>query len=1208
MKSSSETQDSAGLGGIKAWKAYSLLWESGQSPDVHEFLREHLTLTDKEIVEILCVDQCQLWQRGERVFAESYLISYPRLLDDSELAVELIYGEFLARERLGEPVSLDEFTDRFPIYADRLRLQVELHRAMNATQDSELTGNNSVRGRVGAPGSNVKYRKSDSYFGLNQVSSTSTLTHRSGQISLGPTFPEIKGYQIQSEVGRGAMGIVYRAWQASLKRSVALKVLRSGAEDVEHVSRFRTEAEAAAQLRHPNIVQIYEVGEAEGRPYLAMEYVDGGSLARHLGGKPQPHLIAAQMVETLARAIHFAHERGIIHRDLKPGNILWVSGGVVSGEWHSQWTDAALPTTHHSPLTTHQVKISDFGLAKRLDDNSCQTQTGMILGTPSYMAPEQAAGTKELIGPAVDVYALGAMLYELLTGRPPFLAATVPTTLHQVQSQEPVSPRRLQPTLPRDLETICLKCLEKKPNKRYDSAFALAEDLARFQSNLPILARRIPSSERAWRWCRRNPVVATLTGSLVLLLAVLLGTSLINNARLEAQLERVERAEKEKTDKLWDSYLASAQASRWSGRPGRRFDGLEAVAQAAGIRSDLRLRNEAIALLTLPDVRFAKRLPNGMPAGSASVTFEPDFKHYARSDGEGNITIRQIEDDQEVQRLPGFGSHAWHMKFSPDGRFLLALYHNPGGERIWDWRQGHLTLESTPGESFEFIPDSTKIVVGKKDGSLSLYDLATRKYSHRIQVGSPRDWGYRGIIHPNGKLMAVALVTPPDVKVFDIAKGEVVYTFHPSQQGNLAWNCDGSQLAHLSSEQITVWNLGSWAPPFVLNTPYAHTTSGCFSPRDGLLASAGWDGMLRLWDPAAGRELLALHGAVVPQFSRDGSLLAGTREDQGIHIWEVTTSSQYRVLHSPLGSIRVLGADFNPDGTLLVQVSGAGATLWNVADGRTITTLPTGPCNAAVFSLDGSALFTRSAVGIQRWAIVTKSNGLVFGPPELVATLPWEAPYSTLERASNGMLAAGLREEGAVCLLDPRKPKEVIKLRGHTGSGYWLAASPDGRWIANISYWDFPDKVRVSDLRTGKVVWSYPQAKSVSFSPDSRWLATGGDSCRVWEIGTWDRERMVPAPPGLGAVIHAAFAPDGRSLAIAYETRVVRLVDFPSFEEMATLPAPDLPGASRLTFSADGAYLACSIEKVGTQLWDLRGIRAKLEELNLDWHPGSDPN
>jgi hypothetical protein len=302
-----------------------------------------------------------------------------------------------------------------------------------------------------------------------------------------PAFPAegVRGYELLRELGRGGMGVVYKARDTRLNRVVALKMIRAGghADDGQR-QRFRVEAEAVAGLQHPNIVQIYEVGEANGQPFFTLEFVPGGSLAARLDGIPFPPMQAARLAEQLAAGVHSAHRQGVIHRDLKPANVLLTADGTP--------------------------KITDFGLAKRLESGVGQTASGAVMGTPSYMAPEQAQGKAGQVGPPADVYALGAILYECLTGRPPFRATTQYDTLLQVMSQEPVPVRRLQPKCPRDLETITLKCLAKEPHKRYASAADLAHDLGQFLGGKPVLARPVPAWERAWKWGRRRPTVASM--------------------------------------------------------------------------------------------------------------------------------------------------------------------------------------------------------------------------------------------------------------------------------------------------------------------------------------------------------------------------------------------------------------------------------------------------------------------------------------------------------------------------------------------------------------------------------------------------------------------------------------------------------------------------------------------------------------------------
>jgi tetratricopeptide (TPR) repeat protein len=380
------------------------------------------------------------------------------------------------------------------------------------------------------------------------------------------------GYEVEGELGRGGMGVVYLARKVALNRPCALKMILAGPHGGSAAAaRFRAEAEAVARMRYPGIVQIYHVGEAGGLPFLELEYLPRGNLERMLNGTPWPPAESARLVEDLARAIAEAHGKGIVHRDLKPGNVLLDADG--------------------SP------KVADFGLAKILDSDSELTRTQTVLGSPSYMAPEQAEGRSHLAGETTDVYALGAILYTLLTGSPPFRAATAIETLAQVKSVEPVPPSRTQPGLPRDIETICLKCLEKSPGRRYPSARALAEDLHRYLTGESILARPAPAWERAWKWARRKPTVAAALAIGALAASIFLGVAILYNQRRTELLRRTQEAERAAVDRgrlLIGAYsrlvsdvqekLGDTAATRWirQGLLTTAIEGLDEVARSPG--------------------------------------------------------------------------------------------------------------------------------------------------------------------------------------------------------------------------------------------------------------------------------------------------------------------------------------------------------------------------------------------------------------------------------------------------------------------------------------------------------------------------------------------------------------------------------------------------------------------------------------------------
>jgi hypothetical protein len=486
-------------------------------------MSELATAPRDRLLESLRADQVERWHGGERRLVETYLASVPDLRGDDDAVLDLIYNEVVVRDELGEEPAPEEYLHRFPHLDAALRRQFTVHRLLAS---SALRAASDTSGSRQAPSTDV-------FAG-------DTHPEPAGEPA---DWPSVPGYEVLEEVGRGGMGVVYKARQTKLNRVVALKLIRSPAAEVS--ARFHTEAKTAARLQHPNIVQIHECGDSASGPYVALEYVDGGSLARKIDGTPLLPREAAELLLPLARAMHYAHGQGVVHRDLKPANVLLVSGGVVSGEWSS-------PTTHHSQLTTHQPKITDFGLAKYVDADSGQTKSGAVLGTPSYMAPEQASGHSREVGPAADVYALGAILYECLTGRPPFKAATAMETMQQVVHEDPVPPRRLLSATPRDLETICLKCLRKEPRKRYLSAEELARDLERYVGGVPIRARPVSGWERTVKWTIRHPAAAVLlvlTAAAVTAALVLWATFTKELATFTRQLE-TEKTEARKQEKI----------------------------------------------------------------------------------------------------------------------------------------------------------------------------------------------------------------------------------------------------------------------------------------------------------------------------------------------------------------------------------------------------------------------------------------------------------------------------------------------------------------------------------------------------------------------------------------------------------------------------------------------------------------------------------
>lgn len=489
------------------------------------------SLSDRSVAaQRACDELSRKLRAGHDCRAEEFLKDQPAIGDDSDAVLELLYTEFIVREQLGQKPQPQAWLDRFPQWRHELTQIFEVHALVDG-------GDTHGEGQFDTQRQQLS----------SDADGATVATKRQS----------IGGYEILQETGRGGMGVVYQARQRGLGRIVALKMVLSPHDERER-ARFRAEAEATARLSHPNIVPIYEVGEDEGRPFLSMEFVAGTSLEKRLATSVLAPKDAAELLFTISGAVAYAHEQGIIHRDLKPANILLRDeGGRIKSESHA--ASSLIP------------KITDFGLAKILDDGQARQQSLAIVGTPSYMCPEQSAANG-IIGPAVDVYALGAILYETLTGRPPFRGPTAIDILAMVRTHEPVPPSQLTASIPRDLETICLKCLAKLPEQRYTSANDLAEDLRRFLADEPILARPVSRVERTLRWCRRNPLIAALVGGIALLLIA--GTTVSTSLAIWALNER-DRANLHAGQELSARELAEHRFTQAEQAVGKYLDGIE---------------------------------------------------------------------------------------------------------------------------------------------------------------------------------------------------------------------------------------------------------------------------------------------------------------------------------------------------------------------------------------------------------------------------------------------------------------------------------------------------------------------------------------------------------------------------------------------------------------------------------------------------------
>jgi len=1037
-----------------------------------------------------------------------------------------------------------------------------------------------------------------------------------GQVGLVHYFGD---YLLEREIGRGGMGVVYRARQVSLPRVVALKMmLAERLATSDQIERFHLETQAAAALDHPGIVPIFEVGRHEECHFFSMAFVDGESLAHQVQNGPLPGREAARYVKKTAEAIQYAHEQGVIHRDVKPANIL---------------IDRERDEPH----------VTDFGLAKQLESDGGLTASGQIMGTPGYMPPEQAVGNRDATGAHSDVYALGATLYHLLTGRPPFQAENQATTILQSIQNDPVSPRELNPIVHVDLETICLKCLEKSPAKRYSTAAALAEELGRFLKGHPIHARPVSRAEHLWRWCKRNPAVATLLAAVLVTLAlgVAVSTYFAVESRIQAEkaVEKAADAERnaavaERERKKEVLQRQRAEATLYSCRVSLAQQSWSAADVPQAIEYlDVCPRSfrhwewyylYRVCHLELVTYRGHRGWSDGNlfsgPLGWVKgAVFSSDGRQIVSVDAGGKLVCWDATTGKELSVLED-GEHPFtSLAASSDGNRIVAASFD-GVIKIWDANSGFslrtlrdndLWKEKITGGQVESsrrvwcvaINSTGSLIASGGVAGVRVWDAASGTCSRQF---SPYDYDAVTSVafsHDGKKLAAAwstnsalpAAETTDIVTVWDIGTGDTLHilrghtdavlavSFHPNDKRIVSASSDGT---------ARIWDLDDESQTATITGHTGPVRSVAYSPCGTQIATGGADETIQLWNAETGEELLALRGhseyVASVRFCADGKRIVSSSADGTAKVWD---TSLKQISWSQRGDERAYSVAFSPDGRRIVSGGWYGEIkIWDAIEGSQLVSLRahrpsrrlrSGRVHGVGYSPDGKKLI--SCGTDKRIVIWDAETGSRLRTLTRDAT-PTCAVSAVAISPDGKLVAAGGWYDGAIPIWELDNGKKLRTLSGHIGEVRGVAFSPDGVCLASAG----ADKlIRVWNVSSGKETLTLKghdmAVNSVAFGPGGQQIASAGfdKTVRIWDAYTGVCAFVLR---GHGDLVNCvAFTPDGKRVISSSKDNTVKLWDTLRGLEVLTLRGSE-SSVTGLAVSPDGARIAAAGKHL--TIWD----------------------